>query len=390
MIQISQDSSLPLYQRIVTAICEAIVAGQLLPGAKLPARQVLAKDLGVNMVTVRSAYERLEQQGIVVSRHGAGTFVQNDAADRLQKNSGRKYDAITVVIGAEHLGDCRRETIHIVSDILSGVSEQLGARVGRYSYATDVNRRLLDHITDQGAVIIYQLGGHSDESAVRELQKRGIPVLIAWGHDVPFPLPRIHYDTVASAAMGPQHLVDCGYRRIGYMGSKEAGDVSLHIKFLQFTNVLQEAGLDLLARDVRQVLNVPGEACLAMADMLASGDLPEALFIDSDLKAMEAIRALHQAGLRVPDDIGIVSHDGFAEASLFQPPLTVVRTPRRAIGRRVGNLLLNWPPQGMPPFWDKLPAELVVRGSTRMAEPHVSAQDASNFNSKLGDPTSSR
>lgn len=369
MIQISSDASLPLYRRIVQAVCQAVVAGQLEPGQKLPARQVLARQLGVNMVTVRSAYEQLEQQGIVVSRHGAGTFIHAGARSRLQDDVGRQYDAVTVVVGADHLGDCRRETIHIVSDILSGVSERMASP--RYIFASEVDGRALRHVSDQGAVVIYQISGRFDEATVRELQKRGVPVLIAWGHDVPFPLPRIHYDTFGAAAMGPQHLVDCGYRRIGYLGSKEAGEVSLHIKFLQFTNVLQEAGLDLLARDVRQALNVPGEAYQQMAQMLAGGDPPEALFIDSDFKAMEAILAIRHAGLSVPEDIGIVTHDGFAESARLEPPLTTVRTPRRAIGRRIGELLTHWPPQGREPFWDKLPAELVVRASTRMAGPVV-------------------
>lgn len=367
MIPIDHDSTQPLYQQVVQGVSEAIISGQLQPGQKLPARRILAEELGVNMVTVRSAYLQLEQQGIVVSRHGTGTFVCFDAPDRLQ-TGGRWYDTITVVIGADQLGDCRREAIHIISDILSGVSEVLGARCGRYVFVSDINARNMRSVSKQGAVLLYQLGGQTDEASVRELQGRGIPVIVAWGGQVPMALPRVHYDAYAAAEVGPRHLVDCGYRRIGFMGLKSSSDISLGIKFLQFTNVLQEAGLDLLARDVRHVRNIPGEACLAMMQMLAAGDLPDALFIDTDFKAMESLQAIHHAGLKVPDDIGIVSFDGFAESSRFTPKLTVVRTPRRAIGTRIGELLTQWPSQNMDHYHQLLPAELIQGQTTRKVQ----------------------
>lgn len=364
MIPISHHSGRPLYQQVVQGVSEAIIAGRLQPGQKLPARRTLAEELGVNMVTVRSAYLQLEQQGVVVSRHGTGTFVCLDALDRLQ-TGGRWYDAITVVIGKDQLGDCRREVIHIISDILSGLGEVLGGRCGRYLFISDMNAHSMRNVSKQGAVLLYQVGGQTDEAFVRDLQKRGIPMLVAWGGALPMALPRVHYDTCSAAVIGPQHLVDCGYRRIGFLGVKSSPDISLGIKYLQFTNVLQEAGLDLLARDVRHVPNVPGEACLAMMQMLAGGDLPEALFIDTDFKAMEAIQAIHHAGLKVPEDIGIVSFDGFAESSRFKPSLTAVRTPRRAIGRRIGELLTQWPNQEVECFCELLPAELIVGQTTR-------------------------
>ena len=74
-VQIASGSSEPIYGQIVRQISEAIARGELTAGDKLPAVRRLAEDLVVNPNTVARAYGILEQQGLISSKMGSGTFV---------------------------------------------------------------------------------------------------------------------------------------------------------------------------------------------------------------------------------------------------------------------------------------------------------------------------
>ncbi len=74
-IPIDRDSDLPLYQQIETFLRQSICSGSLAPQTRLPSTRQLARDLGVNRITVENAYAALEADGLVLLRPSSGTFV---------------------------------------------------------------------------------------------------------------------------------------------------------------------------------------------------------------------------------------------------------------------------------------------------------------------------
>jgi GntR family transcriptional regulator len=79
---ISSAADGTLYQQIVNQIKREISEGRLKPGAPLPSFRQLAEDLLVSVITVKRAYEELEQSGIIFRRQGLGTFVAEHGHDR--------------------------------------------------------------------------------------------------------------------------------------------------------------------------------------------------------------------------------------------------------------------------------------------------------------------
>ena len=74
----------------------------------------------------------------------------------------------------------------------------------------------------------------------------------------------------------------------------------------------------------------------AMTQVLSRSDfLPTAVLGGNDLCAIGALRAVHKAGLKVPDDISIIGFDDIHLAEFVEPPLTTVRLPREEVARRV-------------------------------------------------------
>ena len=77
---LDRGSGVPLGVQLAETLAEAIRGGELSPGDKLPSVRAMATLAGVNVNTVRTVYGRLEQQGVISSEHGRGTFVRNSEA----------------------------------------------------------------------------------------------------------------------------------------------------------------------------------------------------------------------------------------------------------------------------------------------------------------------
>jgi DNA-binding transcriptional regulator YhcF (GntR family) len=366
-LNISRSNSVPLYRRIADAVCDAVAAGRVEPGAKLPAHMGLARQLGVSPLTVSRSYEYLKSRGIVRQRRGSGTYLEADAPQRLTRGPRRQIERLAIVLGEKSPAQCLRETLFIITDMLDGVRQVLGSRHGHVTYHEALTRDSLGPVGPHDAVLVMS-PREVDPVLVAELLAGDIPVVAMGGDPTSIKAPRVNYDRYDATVLACRHLVDCGFRRIGYIGMRvytapvyQRDPYSP--KFLAFTNVLHNAGLDVCARYVRQATVQPGKAYAAVREIIAAGDLPEAFFVDTDYKAMEVICALNDAGLRVPQDIAVAAYDDVPESARFSPALTTVRVPRSEIGRRAAQMIIDWPGHDAQPDSIVLPSQLVIRES---------------------------
>ena len=74
-ILINNSSMQPIYEQIVGQIKAAIMTGSLKEEQLLPSVRSLAKDLRISALTVKKAYDTLEQEGFIITIHGKGSFV---------------------------------------------------------------------------------------------------------------------------------------------------------------------------------------------------------------------------------------------------------------------------------------------------------------------------
>ena len=109
----------------------------------------------------------------------------------------------------------------------------------------------------------------------------------------------------------------------------------------------------------RGVFSRPG-GYAAMQRMLATGKPPQAVFASSDVQAIGVLRALNEAGIRVPEDIAVVSFDGTLESEYSLPALTVARQPIPEIAAEALRLITGGE---TAESFRLLPPELVIRRS---------------------------
>ena len=97
---------------------------------------------------------------------------------------------------------------------------------------------------------------------------------------------------------------------------------------------------------------------------LASRDDVTAIFAANDHMALGAMRALHEMGRKIPQEVSIVGFDGLDESSSFWPPLTTVHQSFQTVGSLSVQLLLEQIVGGPAPSTQLVPTRLVVREST--------------------------
>ncbi len=210
---------------------------------------------------------------------------------------------------------------------------------------------------------------------LEDLQTRGvrIPVVLLGEHfqDVDVPYDLITNDNTTAARIATNHLLALGRRRIaaiGNQGTLAMMDGASGLRRLRgYSEALTEAGLQVDTQLIIQTASYNRVAgALAMQKLLALKNPPDAVFCFNDLLALGAMRALHEAGLRIPDDIAVIGFDDIEEARFMIPSLTTIAPDTGKIGELAISFLLERinGTANIPPRRVEVPCRLVVREST--------------------------
>jgi DNA-binding LacI/PurR family transcriptional regulator len=173
--------------------------------------------------------------------------------------------------------------------------------------------------------------------------------------------PVVAVDQVAGAVNATRHLLDLGHETVWHLSGP-----------LDFTEARQRL------EGWRATLNLAGarppeplegdwspQAGYEMGRRLAADPDVSAVFVANDQMALGVLRALHEHGRRVPEEISVVGFDDISEAAYFTPPLTTVRQDFGAVGRRSLQLLVDQIGSGrITADRHVVPPELMLRDST--------------------------
>lgn len=89
-IIINNSSMIPIYEQVVDQIKKEIISGELKENEALPSVRTLSSELRISALTVKKAYDKLEQDGFVVTVHGKGTYIS--PTDRSLAMEARRKD----------------------------------------------------------------------------------------------------------------------------------------------------------------------------------------------------------------------------------------------------------------------------------------------------------
>ncbi len=125
VIDMDPESGVPIYMQLVERIKMMVASGQLQPGQQLPTMRQLAADLRINYNTVGRAYTILDQEGVISTQQGRGTFIASRLREeQLQEMRLDKLRSMLghVVLEATVLGYSRAEIEAIVGEALQAAA----------------------------------------------------------------------------------------------------------------------------------------------------------------------------------------------------------------------------------------------------------------------------
>jgi DNA-binding LacI/PurR family transcriptional regulator len=202
-----------------------------------------------------------------------------------------------------------------------------------------------------------------------------IVVCTPWTHSLPFPVATIscHHtvqgatsivlDHRHAAEIAMQHLTGLGHRKIAFIRG-QAFVPDTDVRWGAILDVGQAMGLPICEKLVTQIEDNSPSPLLgyrATQKLLASGESFTALFAFNDICAMGAIRALHEFGLRVPQDVSVLGFDDIESAAYQTRGLTTVQQPLKEMGKIAAKNVLGRILRPTRKFDDVVPAEIVVR-----------------------------
>ncbi len=119
-IILNNSSMVPIYEQLMDQIKNEIIEGALAAGTALPSVRALSGELKISALTVKKAYDRLEEDGFVVTVHGKGTFVaETDRSLALEAcKKAVEDDFAKVILKARNFGLSKEDIQEIVEIIL--------------------------------------------------------------------------------------------------------------------------------------------------------------------------------------------------------------------------------------------------------------------------------
>ena len=230
-----------------------------------------------------------------------------------------------------------------------------------YKGAGDLPKVVQERNTE-GAIFMQRIS----PKLVRDIQKRGLPVVTVDHFPDMKKVDSLQIDNRAGGALAAEHLIGLGHTELGFVqaapdrpsiaerGEGFATAIRAHgLSFSERSNVLRCDDLKFDA-SYRRVF-----AAFKRKRRIT------ALFCANDEMAAGALRAAHELGLCVPDDLSVVGFDDIHMSNYTDPPLTTVSVEKERLGRRaIGRLIELVEGTGGGIRREAVPVQLVVRRST--------------------------
>ncbi len=221
--------------------------------------------------------------------------------------------------------------------------------------------------------------GQADAEALNT----GFPLVLLGERIFGGPTDHVTMNNVASARAAVEHLLEIGRRRIAIIGAEADPTIdtsSATLRVAGYEEALAAAGVELDPRLVRMAPHWNRTAgVLAVRELIASGVPFDAVFALNDALGLGTLRALGEAGLRVPEDVAVIGFDNIDEGRFSMPSMSSVDAGSKQIARDAVALLIERieekgdrrPPRTVQPGF-----EIVRRESTGFPGPATDAVPA--------------
>lgn len=213
--------------------------------------------------------------------------------------------------------------------------------------------------TTDGLILIGQGSQHDSIEAIATYYR---PIVV-WGAQVN---DEQHYITVGSdnklgGYLATAHLIEQGRKRVAFIGNSAPPEAKL--RFKGYLQALEEHGISFDPSLLQETAEKRNTGYASVMKLLGENIEFDGIFATSDMYAIGAMKALREAGITVPQDVGVVGYDDIDIAAYYHPSLTSIHQDRHDGGSQLIECLLNRI-EGKPVEPIVLDTRLIIRESS--------------------------
>ncbi|GFP76041.1 GntR family transcriptional regulator [Clostridium fungisolvens] len=356
-----EEAKISKYMQIASFFKKEMEEGRIAYGDQLLTENEIVDKFSVSRHTVRQAFMELENNGYIKREQGKGTFCSYS-----EKNKSNEQKTIAVL--TTYISN------YIFPSIISGIEEVLSsAGYNLLLYNTNNEKQkekeCLEKIIENGvAGLIVEPTMSAAENTnlayYRELEKRNIPYIMINSKYKELSGPFVGMDDVEGAYILTKYLLQIGHKNIaGIFKNDDLQGLNREVGYLK---ALKEKEITTNDHNIgrygtKEKEYFPQEFTNGL---LRRKDRPTAIVCYNDQIAVQALQAIREEGLRVPEDIALVGYDDSYIATATEVKLTTIRHPKEDLGRKASRMLMDVIEGRVDHSSYVYKPELIVRAST--------------------------
>jgi len=325
-------SSISKTDQLKKILLRGIKSGMYKPGDKLPSIMSICKKHSVSKHTVSQTLSNLSELGVLDLAHGKATRVSETP---FQNNIEIIYAGLTPI-------DQQEFWAAFYQGIIDEINETHG-----FSYSNRViagvslkeELQNLEFKNSVGGLVV----GTANLKVIEHLKKYGLSFLMVYERTecIETSFVSCEYREVM------QQVVDLFIanerRKLAYIGSFEGKtDKGINTdKYDRFIDAVKAHGLNVNPEWQKNAYHLMNEGYEAMKALLESNERPDGVFLSSDVLAPGVYRALHEAGLKIPEDVMVAGCDNLEIGKYLVPSLTTIELSRYEMGRTAAKNLIS-------------------------------------------------
>ena len=354
----------PKYQLIFESLKDGILSGEYAHGARLPSENELVRRFSVSRMTIVKAIKELQQIGLVVRRMGSGTYVSSSAL-----GTNRLFGLLIPELGQTEIFEpiCQgMANFPLASQHSLLWGNSIGLNGAKEQAAEELCQKYISHRVSGVFFAPLELSPAMNEVNRRitaALDRAKIAVVLLDRCYFSYP-SRSKYDLVGidnrrTAYTAAEHLVNCGARRVAFLG-KPLSATTVDARIAGYREALLAHGY---GREEDLVFRVDPNDDKQIRAIL-DRHRPDAFLCANDLTAANLMQTLIRLRVGIPDEVRIMGIDDVKYANLLPIPLTTQHQPCLDIGRvAVSTMLDRLENPDLPTRDISLSCRLIVRKS---------------------------
>lgn len=257
---------------------------------------------------------------------------------------------------------------------LQAFQEELGRHgvtllVASSSYSPNLEEEQIRALVARGADALLLIGHDRTQESYAFLERRGIPYIVAWAHDMKQARPSIGFDNRKAMAELAGHVLDFGHRSLAMISAPCTGNDRARARFEGVRQTISDRGLD---PGILRVIETPysiANGASAFQELMQMAPRPTAVLCGNDVLAAGALSRARALGIDVPGDVSVTGFDDIEIAEIVTPALTTVHVPHRNMGIGAAKLLVSMRNGAEPGDPVQLSANIKWRESLAGAKP---------------------